>query len=154
MNTVTDNTHPFRCTLPMGCAEGGASRIIRAVDRDAARRLALILWDMDAAKHASTEIAIVQLNEDDAPAGELQLVHRWNPVSLEQPGELKRLYCCCCGERTPGRQWYNRDTGYGLCDDCIKRCKVAHLERGDISNDYGIRGIHWDVSSNPSHATT
>src|SRR6185503_3800288 len=31
----------------------------------------------------------------------------------------KRLICSCCGESCIGRQWWNRDTGYGLCDRCV-----------------------------------
>jgi len=138
----------------MGCTAGGASRIIRATDRDAARRLVRILWDMMGPAHDSTEIEIVQLKEKDAPShGWVELVHRWHPVPREQPGELKRLYCCCCGSATQGRQWWNRDDGYGLCDSCITPCHVAHLDKGQVSNCYGIRGIHWDVS-NSSHETT
>lgn len=29
------------------------------------------------------------------------------------------LFCACCGASTRGRQWHNRDDGYGLCPDCI-----------------------------------
>lgn len=56
------------------------------------------------------------------------------------------LTCCCCGNSTKGRQWWNRDTGYGLCDNCIVSCSVSDVKMGDIAQSYGIRGYHWDVS--------
>lgn len=33
----------------------------------------------------------------------------------------KTLICACCGKYTKGRQWWNQDTGYGLCPDCYKK---------------------------------
>lgn len=54
------------------------------------------------------------------------------------------LTCCCCGTSTTGRQWHNRDTGYGLCQRCIERC--THGEPHDeIVRRYGLRGIHYDL---------
>jgi hypothetical protein len=55
------------------------------------------------------------------------------------------LRCCCCDSATRGRQWWNRDTGYGLCDDCIEYCRVADVKHGDTARAYGIRGFHWDI---------
>ena len=42
---------------------------------------------------------------------------------------LDPLECCCCGKNA-GRfvQWHNRDTGYGLCPDCIDHCKRGATE--------------------------
>ena len=33
---------------------------------------------------------------------------------------VRRMQCCCCGSDA-GRwaQWWNRDTGYGICRRCI-----------------------------------
>ena len=43
-----------------------------------------------------------------------------------------------------GRQWWNRDTGYGLCVKCIPFC-----ERGETPESfqrlYGERGVHYAV---------
>jgi hypothetical protein len=54
------------------------------------------------------------------------------------------LSCCCCGASTLGRQWHNRDTGYGLCDDCIEFC-----HRGETADSfqslYGMKGVHYSV---------
>jgi len=59
-------------------------------------------------------------------------------------GKVKRLTCCCCGETTTGRQWFNRDTGYGLCKKCINFC--ARGETNEAFREcYGIRGIHFDL---------
>ena len=65
------------------------------------------------------------------------------PASL---GPIVRLCCCCCGGETYGRQWWNRDTGYGLCRACIPLClrnEEKHREPGE-SSLYGVRGVHFD----------
>lgn len=65
----------------------------------------------------------------------------------------KMLQCCCCGNGTHGHQWWNRDTGYGLCEACIEFCG-ADVPLGTVAQSYGIRGYHYDVHnsglSNPA----
>ena len=58
---------------------------------------------------------------------------------------MKRLICCCCGGSTTGRQWHNRDTGYGLCVSCIPLC-APRVGVGETHPSYGIRGVHFDVT--------
>ena len=62
----------------------------------------------------------------------------------DQP--IRRLTCCCCGASTYGRQWFNRDTGFGLCVECIPFC-----ERGETPESferlYGRRGEHYAVGA-------
>ncbi len=62
----------------------------------------------------------------------------------------KTLICNCCGKATLGRQWWNRDTGFGLCAECgnetIKRSSDT-LEGVEFSS--GKRGIHWDLDYKP-----
>ena len=44
-----------------------------------------------------------------------------NGMTVYEPVEFQLivpLICCCCNGETYGRQWYNRDTGYGLCSRC------------------------------------
>lgn len=59
------------------------------------------------------------------------------------------LECCCCGNGTIGRQWWNRDTGYGLCQDCIGYNGVSNVAIGDTADSFGVRGYHWDIQTNP-----
>ena len=61
----------------------------------------------------------------------------------------KRLECCCCGTYAPGRQWWNRDTGYGLCPGCVTLC-AGGIKPGEEHKAYGVRGIHFDLDSIPS----
>lgn len=56
---------------------------------------------------------------------------------------VRTLHCCVCGTDTKGRQWYNRDRGYGLCPSCGD--KLAASE--DLRRMAGIRGVHWDVQA-------
>lgn len=46
---------------------------------------------------------------------------------------IRTLTCCCCGEPTKGRQWHNRDAGYGLCRSCagINTARYGAGQPGD-----------------------
>jgi hypothetical protein len=55
------------------------------------------------------------------------------------------LLCSCCGAVTRGRQWHNRDTGYGLCVDCVDFCH-RNTSDVDFQRSYGDRGTHYDVA--------
>ena len=59
---------------------------------------------------------------------------------------IKSLTCCSCGAPTKGRQWYNRDTGYGLCHKCAKW--IAERETPEtMKQNYGEPGIHYGALS-------
>lgn len=82
--------------------------------------------------------------------GELEISAKksWEEIKLmrylREP--IRRLYCSCCGGVTRGRQWHNRDTGHGLCVDCIplvSRPKFSTPE--DVQRNYGVRGVHYDL---------
>lgn len=55
------------------------------------------------------------------------------------------LTCSWCGGSTMGRQWWNRDTGYGLCVICITLNPEADMPRGHVSRGFGKRGYHYDL---------
>ena len=61
---------------------------------------------------------------------------RQSPHSLE---------CCCCGGGLVGRQWHNRDTGYGLCLGCIDYCMRGETVE-TFERNYGLRGVHYDLT--------
>lgn len=63
--------------------------------------------------------------------------------------DIQHLICCCCGAETRGRQWHNRDTGYGLCDRCIDLCR-RKMTAADMQSCYGIRGVHYDLPDKES----
>lgn len=65
---------------------------------------------------------------------------------------IRTLRCCCCDERTRGRQWHNRDTGHGVCAACVKYMRDAHAldsRRGEDEHSvcrlFGIEGVHWGL---------
>ena len=62
------------------------------------------------------------------------------------PNDIQTLTCCCCGNATKGRQWHNRDTGYGLCNDCVAYC-ARNTSAEEFQSCYGISGIHYNVQS-------
>jgi len=58
----------------------------------------------------------------------------------------KRLRCSVCGQAAWGRQWWNQDTGYGVCARCGDEWPAASKgELGDVERTFGTRGIYWDV---------
>lgn len=52
------------------------------------------------------------------------------------------LTCSCCGGEAHGRQWHNRDLGFGVCTRCSDwiggRETAEYMVRG-----YGVRGEHY-----------
>lgn len=68
------------------------------------------------------------------------------PVEFQIPKATRRLTCCCCGSETRGRQWWNRDTGFGVCVPCVDGMLKRHqLSLEDAGNLYGDRGVHYAV---------
>lgn len=55
------------------------------------------------------------------------------------------LECCCCGSGTLGRQWWNRDTGYGMCPSCIAFVRRKGMSEEEIQCNYGMEGVHWNL---------
>ena len=60
---------------------------------------------------------------------------------------IKTLTCCCCGEQTKGRQWWNRDTGFGLCSPCAERIALRE-DKETMKSCYGQEGIHYSIKEN------
>ena len=55
--------------------------------------------------------------------------------------QVKRLICCCCGKSTRGRQWHNRDKGYGLCLKCHDWISTKETKE-EMDSCYGVKGVH------------
>lgn len=58
------------------------------------------------------------------------------------------LTCCCCGDGARGRQWHNRDDGYGLCATCVPYCKRNETPES-FEACYGVEGVHYNVNEGP-----
>jgi hypothetical protein len=73
-------------------------------------------------------------------------------LSLAQREVSRRLVCCCCGgEAGKWKQHTNRDDGYGICAECIKRFRVqGRMTEVEIRDLYGVEGINFQ----PATATT
>lgn len=56
---------------------------------------------------------------------------------------LRRLQCCTCGASCTGRQWWNRDTGWGICGECPKLWRENPRCHDDVEHSCGVAGIHW-----------
>lgn len=65
-------------------------------------------------------------------------------MRLRHPDQAKRpkgLCCAVCGCPSKGRQWWNRDTGYGVC----RKCYLEEVERNGeeyARQCYGYPGVH------------
>ena len=58
--------------------------------------------------------------------------------------KIINLICCCCNANIRGRQWWNRDKGYGLCSSCAEW--IAETETAkEMRSNYGVRGKHYDI---------
>lgn len=60
---------------------------------------------------------------------------------------LENMHCCCCGGCTKGRQWWNRDDGYGFCERCADE-QFPNVQDAELTRSYGVRGYHFDVKRN------
>lgn len=63
-------------------------------------------------------------------------------TTTEQP--IRHLQCACCGATTRGRQHWNRDTGFGLCERCADWILSRHPNT-DMERTYGVRGFHYAI---------
>jgi hypothetical protein len=68
-------------------------------------------------------------------------------------GDPILLDCCCCGGGTRGRQWWNRDDGYGICDGCVQDCVKRGESAEEIERLYGKAGVHHSLNAAPKVET-
>lgn len=69
------------------------------------------------------------------------------PTQAPRPRVLE---CCCCGNGARGRQWHNRDTGYGLCGRCATSIQSRpDYDPDDFTSCYGVEGVHWFTENDP-----
>ena len=64
-------------------------------------------------------------------------------MSQDQP--IRNLTCCVCGEGTRGRQWHNRDTGFGVCKKCVEWVKSRGETDANVHSYYGVEGVHYNI---------
>lgn len=79
---------------------------------------------------------VIQMAKDDIKPPEARDRRR-------DPGPLQWMKCCRCGDRTKGRQWWNCDTGFGICPPCVQRQRDRGASAEEILELYGQKGIHW-----------
>ena len=60
---------------------------------------------------------------------------------------VRSLECCCCGAPA-GRweQWWNRDTGFGICQNCVDWQRARGTSKEEIEDLYGFEGVNWGVA--------
>jgi hypothetical protein len=64
-------------------------------------------------------------------------------LNTTEPGKrVMILICECCGAPTLGRQWWNRDKGHGVCNNCALK-KSKYLTPATMRDYYGEQGIHY-----------
>lgn len=71
------------------------------------------------------------------------------PAKEEGP-KVVTLKCCCCGERTKGRQWHNLEPGLGVCPKCVTFME-EHGE--DVASLCGVAGINHSIQDTQESPT-
>ena len=59
---------------------------------------------------------------------------------------IKTLTCAVCGAETKGRQWANRDNGYGICDKCVDTVEAPpefETKEDYLYFNFGKKGFHY-----------
>lgn len=84
--------------------------------------------------------------------GDQARAHYWRLGWDLQAGPIRRLTCCVCGESTRGRQWWNRDDGFGICPASVEFVRSHGASEEEIIRSYGHKGIHWGVEPEAQHA--
>ena len=74
-----------------------------------------------------------------------EVLNRAIPAAPKPCSPIRNLQCCCCGALMRGRQWWNRDAGYGMCITCIRFVRSRGMSEEEIQSNYGLEGIHWGV---------
>lgn len=57
------------------------------------------------------------------------------------------LTCCCCGKSTKGRQWWNRDSGFGICPSCVDWQRKRGMDDDEERFLFGKEGFHYNINS-------
>jgi hypothetical protein len=71
-------------------------------------------------------------------------------MSADKEKPIRELACACCGGNAYGRQWWNQDTGYGVCRKCVEWMRSRGETEAYIRDCYGVEGIHWGVKEEPN----
>lgn len=68
---------------------------------------------------------------------------------IETPVPIRRLECAVCGgDAGRWHQHWNRDTGYGVCRQCIDWLRATNRATEDeIRDNYGIEGVNYAGSN-------
>jgi hypothetical protein len=57
---------------------------------------------------------------------------------------IGHLECCCCGgDAGHFKQWWNIDTGYGICLTCVADARQRGESEAEIKSSYGVEGVHY-----------
>jgi len=57
---------------------------------------------------------------------------------------VKDLTCTCCNGLARGRQWWNQDTGHGLCVSCVEFATNGQTPEW-VKDTYGEKGVNYAI---------
>lgn len=65
----------------------------------------------------------------------------------------RNMLCACCGGSAGHwQQWWNRDTGYGLCGPCVPWLIDRGMTPEELERNYGKPGIHYPAPAPAAEA--
>lgn len=64
----------------------------------------------------------------------------------------RHLICFCCGSDAGHfEQWWNRDTGWGVCPSCVTRMSKHGADAKELHDMFGDPGIHYQAPEGENH---
>ncbi len=100
--------------------------------------------DANAYMEAHPDVSLLHADDEKQIAQLAYTADLGRAIRVDSNGGVRNLSCACCGAPTRGRQWHNRDTGYGLCSNCVDYCARGETAES-FERCYGLRGIHFDL---------
>ena len=62
----------------------------------------------------------------------------------------RQLTCACCGgDAGRFQQFFNQDTGYGVCSSCVTWIKGRGMNQAEFERIYGKPGINYEAADAP-----
>jgi hypothetical protein len=112
-------------------------------DRKEAEQM-LIERYLASAEHRDWKLDSSLTSRDSMVHKEGKMILHYRLFRYVEKKPIHTLACCVCGQPARCRQWWNRDTGYGVCAQHGKD-EIERNGNTQAESYYGVQGYHWDI---------